>query len=142
MDKLKLIQCKPYYWEFIRILRSDNRVQEGFIQRVSITKDQQIEYMKKYNNKYYICLYNEEPCGFIGEIAGDIRICTHPTYQKKGIGTFMIQEFNNIKNNIYAKIKIDNIASIKAFEKAGYVKKYYILEPVNKNYKVYANKKT
>ena len=64
-------------------------------------------------------------------IDGDIRICTHPTYQKKGIGTFMIQEFSNVKSNIYAKIKIDNIASIKAFEKAGYKKKYYILEPIN-----------
>ena len=131
MDKLKLIVCEKKYWEFIRTLRSDGRVQEGFIQRVSITKDQQIEYMKKYNDNYYICLYNEEPCGFVGEIDGDIRICTHPTYQKKGIGTFMIQEFSNIKSNIYAKIKIDNVASIKAFEKSGYKKKYYILELSN-----------
>jgi RimJ/RimL family protein N-acetyltransferase len=49
----------------------------------------------------------------------------------------MIREFSNIKNDIYAKIKIDNVASIKAFEKAGYEKKYYILEPINKNYKEY-----
>jgi RimJ/RimL family protein N-acetyltransferase len=137
MDKLKIIICEEKYWEFIRILRSDPRVQNGFIQKANITKDQQIKYMEKHNNNYYVCLYNEEPCGFIGEIDGDIRICTHPTYHNKGIGTFMIQEFSNIKNDIYAKIKIDNIASIKAFENAGYEKKYYILEPVNKNYKKY-----
>ena len=57
MDELKLIVCEKKYWEFIRTLRSDDRVQEGFIQRVNITKDQQIEYMKKYNDNYYICLY-------------------------------------------------------------------------------------
>ena len=131
MDKLDLIKCNKKYWEYIRILRSDNRVQKGFIQKVNISQSQQIKYMEKYNDSYYVCLYNGEPCGFIGEIDGDIRICTHPTYQKKGIGTFMIQEFSNVKSNIYAKIKIDNISSIKAFEKAGYKKKYYILEPVN-----------
>ena len=131
MDKLNLIKCNKKYWEYIRILRSDNRVQKGFIQKVNISQSQQIKYMEKYNDSYYVCLYNGEPCGFIGEIDGDIRICTHPTHQKKGIGTFMIQEFSNVKSNIYAKIKIDNISSIKAFEKAGYKKKYYILEPVN-----------
>lgn len=137
MDNLKLITCEKKYWEYIRILRSNNAVQAGFIQQVNITIDQQINYMEKYNDNYYVCLYNGEPCGFIGEIDGDIRICTHPTYHSKGIGTFMIREFSNIKNDIYAKIKIDNIASIKAFEKAGYEKKYYILEPINKNYNEY-----
>jgi hypothetical protein len=41
----------------------------------------------------------------------------------------MIREITRIRPNVFAKIKIDNKSSLKAFEKAGYVKKYYLLEP-------------
>ena len=41
----------------------------------------------------------------------------------------MIKELTNVRPQVYAKIKMDNISSIKAFEKAGYTKKYFILEP-------------
>ena len=128
--KLKLVNNEPKYWEFIRLLRSDERVQNGFVNFVSTisTREQEI-YMGKYNDNYYICLYNDTPCGFIGEIQGDVRVCTHPDYQGKGIGTFMIKELTNVRPQVYAKIKMDNISSIKAFEKAGYKKKYFILEP-------------
>ena len=106
--KLELKQNEKQYWEFIRILRSDERVQNGFIQNSNISKTQQEVYMEKYNNNYYICLCDDKPCGFIGEIDGDI---------------------TKLRPNIYAKIKLDNISSIKAFEKAGYEKKYFLLEP-------------
>ena len=43
----------------------------------------------------------------------------------------MIKELTKAKSDIYARIKIDNIASVKAFEKAGYEKKYFVLEPKN-----------
>ena len=46
--KLKLKQNEKKYWEFIRILRSDKRVQEGFIQNSTITKIEQEVYMEKY----------------------------------------------------------------------------------------------
>ena len=127
--KLQLKKNSKKYWEFIRILRSDKRVQSGFIKKSTITIKEQETYMKKYNNHYYVCLYNDIPCGFIGEINGDIRLCTDPQYQGKGIGSFMIREITKLRPNIFAKIKLDNKASLKAFEKAGYVKKYYLLEP-------------
>ena len=85
--------------------------------------------MEKYNNNYYICLCDGKPCGFIGEIDGDIRVCTDPNHQGKGVGSFMISEITKLRPNIYAKVKIDNISSVKAFEKAGYEKKYFLLEP-------------
>ena len=53
---LELKENEKRYWEFIRILRSDKRVQEGFIQNSTITKIEQEVYMEKYNNNYYICL--------------------------------------------------------------------------------------
>jgi len=127
---LKLKPNKKDYWEFIRLLRADERVQSGFIQNTSkISQEQQEKYMENYNDNYYICLSDDNPCGFIGEIDGDIRVCTHPDYQGKGVGSFMIKELTTLRPNIYAKVKMDNISSIRAFEKAGYEKKYYILEP-------------
>jgi len=130
--KLELKKNSEQYWEFIRLLRSDKRVQGGFIKESTITIEEQKKYMNKYNDNYYVCLCDDIPCGFIGEIDGDIRLCTDPQYQGRGIGSFMIREITKIRTNIFAKIKLDNKASLKAFEKAGYVKKYYLLEPKDK----------
>ena len=41
----------------------------------------------------------------------------------------MITQITKLRPNIYAKVKLDNISSVKAFEKAGYEKKYFLLEP-------------
>lgn len=126
---LILTKNKKKYWEFIRALRSNKSVENGFIDKVQISKKEQEIYMNKYNDNYYVCLNEQIPCGYIGEINGDIRLCTSPEFQGQGVGTFMIKEFTKIKKNIFAKIKVENISSIKAFEKAGYEKKYFLLEP-------------
>ena len=126
---LILTKNKKKYWEFIRALRSNKSVENGFINKVQISKKEQEIYMNKYNDNYYVCLNEQIPCGYIGEINGDIRLCTSPEFQGQGVGTFMIKEFTKIKKNIFAKIKIENMSSIKAFEKAGYEKKYFLLEP-------------
>ena len=117
------------YWDFIRALRSNKSVENGFIDKVQISKKEQEIYMNKYNDNYYVCLNKQIPCGYIGEINGDIRLCTSPEFQGLGVGTFMIKELTKIKKNIFAKIKVENISSIKAFEKAGYEKKYFLFEP-------------
>ena len=131
--KLKLEKNRKEYWDFIRLLRSDKRVQDGFIEESNISIKEQATYMNEYNNNYYVCLCDNIPCGFIGEINGDIRLCTSPEYQGKGIGSFMIREITKIRPNIFAKVKIENTSSLRAFEKAGYVKKYYLLEPQENN---------
>lgn len=126
---LILTKNKKKYWEFIRALRSNKSVENGFIDKVQISKKEQEIYMNKYNDNYYVCLNEQIPCGYIGEINGDIRLCTSPEFHGQGVGTFMIKEFTKIKKNIFAKIKVENISSIKAFEKAGYETKYFLLEP-------------
>ena len=125
----KFVKNEKKYWNFIRELRNDNRVQSGFVDELpEITKEQQNEYMKKYNDMYYVCIKGDLPVGYIRHLDGDIGVCTHPDHWGRGIGSFMIDELMKLHPNCYAKIKLDNEASIRAFEKVGFKKKYYILE--------------
>jgi RimJ/RimL family protein N-acetyltransferase len=128
---MKLIQCNSSYWEFIRNLRNDKHNIEGFINKTYITEQDQINYMKKYNDYYYVCIDEDNtPLGFIGEIDNDIRICVDHLLKNKGVGKFMLREFLNIKNNkqIFAKIKINNTASHQLFISMGFKPKYIIYE--------------
>ena len=122
---IEIVKNEEKYWEFIRLLRIDDEVQDGFIEVVSITPEQQISYMKNYNDNYLICLVDDKPAGFVGEIDGDIRVATHLSFQGRGIGTFMINEFMKIRPNSYAKVKVDNKASLSLFKKCGFHIKYY-----------------
>ena len=128
MEKLKLVKNSPKYWEFIRDLRNKKEIRQGFISQEYIDSIQQAEYMLKYNNNFWICLANEQPAGYVGVIENDIRVATHPDYQSLGIGTFMINEVMKLEPEAYAKVKLDNEASIKLFERCGFKKKYYLLE--------------
>ena len=125
----KFVKNEKKYWNFIRELRNDSRVQNGFVDELpQITEEQQNEYMKKYNDIFYVCIEGDLPVGYIRHLDGDIGVCTHPDYWGRGIGSFMIDELMKLHPNSYAKIKLDNEASIRAFEKVGFKKKYYILE--------------
>jgi ribosomal protein S18 acetylase RimI-like enzyme len=124
---MELVDCTSEYWEFVRQLRMDDRVLNGFIQTIEITSEQQIKYMSKYSHCYRICLSDGIPAGFVGVIDDDIRVCTHPDYQGKGIGKFMINECMKIWPTAFAKVKIDNEASLKLFESCGFTKKFFIL---------------
>lgn len=123
-----MVSNKKKYYEFIRTLRNDKRVSGGFIEQVNITKQQQQKYMEKFEKNYFICLAGKEPAGYIGIIDNDIRVSTHPDFQGKGVGLFMVKFIKKKFKNPQAKIKTDNIASIKLFEKAGFKLKYYLYE--------------
>ena len=125
---LALIKNSKEYWDFIRDLRNNKQVKQGFIQQDNITKKEHLQYMQKYGVNYYVCLCDNEPAGYVGIINKDIRVATHPQFQGYGIGTFMINEIIKIMPDSIAKIRLDNPASIALFEKCGFKKKYYILE--------------
>jgi RimJ/RimL family protein N-acetyltransferase len=128
MAKYRLVKNEKKYWEFIRNLRTMKGVAEGFIAQRDITPKQQEKYMLKYNDCFYICLNEHEPVGYVGIIDDDIRVATHPSYQGKGVGTYMINEIINLNPTAIAKVKVDNQASLKLFESCGFKRKYYILE--------------
>ena len=124
---MELVKCNEEYWEFVRTLRLDERVIGGFIETSFITEEQQKRYMNVYHTCYRIALVDGKPAGFVGVIDDDIRVCTHPDYQGKGVGKFMINECMKIWPTAFAKVKLDNDASVKLFEACGFSKKFFIL---------------
>ena len=133
---MELVNCNQEYWEFVRKLRNDKRVLDGFIESTHITSEMQVNYMTKYSDCYRIALIQTHtgdsiitlPAGFVGVIEDDIRICTHPDFQGMGIGKFMLTEIMKIFPTAYGKVKINNEASKKLFLKAGFKEKFIIYE--------------
>lgn len=128
MDNLRIEHCKSEYWEFVRKLRNNPKVKDGFIQTNYITKIEQKKYMKKYSKYYRVCLLRNKPVGYVGVINNDIRICTHPDFQKLGVGSFLLTNILKDFPDAEAKIKIDNIASMKLFKKNGFKKTFVIFK--------------
>lgn len=131
---MRLIENDEIYWEFIRHLRNDPYVKKGFISQREIGFAEHWEHMNEFAHCYYLCVEYDEiddydyPMGYCGVINDDIRVAVSPEYHGKGVGTFMINELMKKHPRAFAKVKINNEASLRLFEKCGFKKKYYILE--------------
>ena len=125
---LVLVNNEPKYYEFIRFLRTTKENINGFLNQSPITEKEQLEYMEKYGDFYYIALLDETPVGFVGVIDDDIRVATHPDFKKKGIGKFMINEIVKKFPEGFAKIKLENKSSIKLFESCGFKVEFLIMK--------------
>jgi ribosomal protein S18 acetylase RimI-like enzyme len=124
---LALVDCSPKYWEYVRKLRLNPNVIDGFIKTEYITEVDQVSYMTKYSQYYKVALVEGNPCGYVGVIENDIRVCIDPLYQGKGIGKFMISEIKKIWPDALAKVKVDNEASLKLFRACGYEIQFYLM---------------
>lgn len=120
IDDMRIVPNSEHYYEFIRELRTHPSNLDGFVEHVEITTEQQIEYMSKYGKDYEICLEKKIPVGFIGVVDNDIRFAVSPEHHGKGIGTYMIWDLIHKKPNSKAKVKHNNLASIKVFERCGF----------------------
>lgn len=123
---MELTNCDKKYWEFVRNLRNDKRVLEGFIETTYITPEMQEKYMEVHSRFYRIAVVGKKPCGFVGVVGNDIRICTHPSFQNKGVGKFMLNEIMKIFPTAHGRVKVDNEASKKLFLSIGFKEKYTI----------------
>ena len=121
-NDLILVPNAKEYWDYIRVLRNDPMVRIGFVQRKDITVQQQIKYMEKYGNHYYIGIVNQELVGYIGEIDGDIRVVVAPEFQRKGYGSKMVSLFMELKPDSRPKILKYNLISQMMFEKLGFIR--------------------
>ena len=115
---MELVPITEDYYDFVRILRMHPKTRSGFIEEAQITEDSQDKYMSKYGKDYYVCLLYNVPVGYIGVLEDDIRFCTHPAYQGRGVGSYMLREAKKLYPNATGRIKKDNIASQQAFVKA------------------------
>ena len=118
--ELKLVNCDEQYWEFVRELRLDFRVVIGFLNSNHIDPNQQKEYMTEHSDSYRIALVDGVPAGYVGVVENDIRVCTHPEFQGKGVGKFMIDEIIKIWPNAEAKVKKNNRISAQLFTSCGF----------------------
>tara|TARA_A100001515_G_scaffold77288_1_gene61380 strand:- start:14630 stop:15013 length:384 start_codon:yes stop_codon:yes gene_type:complete len=125
---MELVLNESKYWDFIRELRNTKGVKEGFINQSHITPEMHNDFMKKWGENFYICIIDTKPAGYVGVIDNDIRVATHPYFQGVGVGTFMINEIMKLFPDAFAKVKLENEASIRLFKKCGFKEKYYILE--------------
>jgi dTDP-4-amino-4,6-dideoxygalactose transaminase len=117
---MELVNCTNQYWEFVRKLRMDSRVIDGFLQTNPITEVQHTNYMCANSQHYRIALIDGKPAGYVGVIDDDIRVCTHPDFQGMGVGKFMIEGCMNIWPNAHTKVKIGNTSCNKLFISCGF----------------------
>lgn len=120
-DNMVCQSLTPGHFEFVRKLRSHPQVQSGFLERTSITQDQQEAYMQQHAGKYIVATLNGLPAGYAGVIDGDIRVCTHPDFQGKGVGRALILEIVSRFPGSTARIKPHNEPSRRLFEACGFV---------------------
>jgi len=126
---MELVECSNLpgdHWYAILDIRNENR--QGFGDPSIIPRANHYAYMFENFSNYLLCMDSSEVVGFIGHVNNDIRLATKISHQQKGIGKFMVEGFMKKFPDAFAKVKIDNEASLKLFESSGFKKKYYILE--------------
>lgn len=113
---MELISITEEYYEFVREMRMHPENIAGFLEDAHITPEDQIKYMKKYGDNYFVALLYSKPVGYVGVIDNDIRICTHPMYHGTGVGKFMLSEIIKLYPQATGRILKDNVASRKLFD--------------------------
>ena len=89
-----------------------------------------------HNKNYKVCILNNIPVGFIGEVDFDLRLAVHERYQNKGIAKYMLNNFKAKKHTI-GKVKKNNTYSKKLFTSCG----WKITDEIDNEYYHYKNDK-
>ena len=120
--ELVIDRATPDDWEFIREVR--NASSECFFSEAHIYPDEHEDFMKKHGSNYFVTKNENHKIGFIGEVDGDIRLAVATRFRGKRLATTMLIFFqeNLAFKTLTAKVKANNYASIKTFERAGWVK--------------------
>ena len=118
INQSKLIQATRKDWDYILFLR--NIDYEYFqLQDKPIDKKEHYKYMERKENDpdFHHYLYKEK-C-YVRIDGKDIGVITDPEYQGRGLATDAIIEICKLHGiEFFARIRLDNISSFKAFYKA------------------------
>jgi len=123
---MEIIKCETCHWDAILEIRNENR--EGFGNSDIIPPEDHFQYMTQHFKNYLICTHLRKVIGFIGHVENDIRLGTRKEYQRRGVAKLMVESFMEKYPEAFAKVKLENKASLKLFERCSFKKKYYILE--------------
>ena len=130
MEDLKIRKATDKDWDFIRNLR--NSEYKYFCDHHYISELEHVDFMERYGHQYYIGFtpvqipecspghFVDTDIGFVGVKGNDIRFAVWPTFHNQGYGSKLLQYISKLYPNAIGKVKVDNIASKKAFIKAGY----------------------
>ena len=119
---IQIVDNHPRYWPFIGHLRSDPRVQRGFIDQISsIDKERQAAHMLARGDRYVVAVTEAEGVvGYARSFDGDIGICVSPDHQGEGIGRMLVGEILRRYPDSFARIKADNPESLRLFRRCGF----------------------
>jgi ribosomal protein S18 acetylase RimI-like enzyme len=131
---LKIVPNSPEYYSTIKNLRLHPLNIDGFIEQSYFSNESHIKYMEQYGKYYYIAIMNEIPVGFVGSVDNDIRVAVDPDYKNLGIGKKLIDFIVEKHPYATAKIKYDNIASIKLFESCNFNKTFILMQKTEEKY--------
>jgi GNAT superfamily N-acetyltransferase len=118
-DQVRFEPNSWIHWDAIRALRNLEEVQNGFLTEASITWEEQNDYMTKHGKNFFVAMYNTHVIGYVGVVEDDIRFCVDPSYQGKGVGTFLLERVEEFFPNAKGRVKKSNFASISCFNKSG-----------------------
>ena len=59
LTKYSFCACTENYWEFVRLLRMDEHVEDGFVENVDINPEQQKRYMAAHSHAFFIAITME-----------------------------------------------------------------------------------
>lgn len=125
-QELEVVDNQRCFWDFIRRLRSDPRVQDGFRNNVQITEAEQEAYMEARADCYIIAVENGKPVGFAGVVDNDIRVCVDPAQQGRGVAKSLLREIISRHPGAEAVVKVENTASRRLFDGLGYQPRYVV----------------
>lgn len=116
------------YWDEILKIRNENCF--GFGNDSIISQDIHYDFMKKHYDNYFVLFLSDiqRVVGFVGCVNNDIRVAVHSDFKKMGLGKDLILFIKNKYPNSIAKVKPDNIASLKLFQSCGFKNTWCIYE--------------
>jgi RimJ/RimL family protein N-acetyltransferase len=135
--KIKLRHVKNFDWDFILKLRNSKKNRLQMYSTTIITKKEHYDYMtKQLLNPHFIhriICYDKKDVGYIRILENDVSIFLDEKYHGKGIGTKALKLIEKIAKNsnitkLIARIRIENIQSLKIFNKNDYQLKMYWFE--------------
>jgi len=126
MLKIRPVNLDSTEWN--EILKIRNLTSHGFGNTEQIMYIEHFHFMKEHYNDYVVAVMDDDIVGFGGVVKDDIRVAVHPDHQGLGIGKNIISYLSARYPDGFAKVKVDNEASLKLFESCGFKKTWYILE--------------